>query len=295
MRDPALRDSSFDGTMCWLCDNAWVLLASLMMLAAAYYLRQRGLSDLVPPATPVGVAATASPTINAPTPTDGITATPATTPTPTSTPTPSTYIIAFVPVHWKGSRDSFLAAAKQHADLFVKESNISAYVRIEIKYISQTFKNTPLNSEDLLPDLLEFALKAEPADRYVGLTDDDIAVRGNRSVSGYTFGLDYQAIIAESKRAEITAHELGHTYGLCDEYSYAAWKRQNVAYNGCPNPYPPECPKIENVAELCDGHPANDGRNSMMGPSGQRGAYTYNTESYNHLQTMFAKLFRRAP
>lgn len=296
MRDPSLRDSSFDGTMCWICDNAWLLLASLLMLAVAYYVRERGLGELVPPAaTPVSVASTATPTINAATPTVGVTANALPTRTATPTPLPPSYVIVFIPVHWKGSRNSFLDAAKNHANIFLKESNIQSYIQVNIIYLDKTFAGVPLNDEELLSNILEFGIRAEPADRYIGLTDGDLAVRGNHNVSGYTFGLDYQAVVAESKGVTITAHELGHTYGLCDEYSYAAWKRQNVAYNGCPNPYPPECPKIENAAELCDGHPASDGRNSMMGPSGQRGAYAYNTESYNHLQTMFAKLFRRTP
>lgn len=41
-----------------------------------------------------------------------------------------------------------------------------------------------------------------------------------------------------------TSHELGHTYGLCDEYSYCAWKSQNDFrwfMGGCPNPFPYEC------------------------------------------------------
>ncbi|MBU1945733.1 MAG: right-handed parallel beta-helix repeat-containing protein, partial [Nanoarchaeota archaeon] len=37
------------------------------------------------------------------------------------------------------------------------------------------------------------------------------------------------------ERLEIPAHELGHAYGLCDEYNYDVWNKQNGWFNWCPN------------------------------------------------------------
>lgn len=295
MRDSSLRDSAFDETMCFICDNGWLWLAVLALIAVSYF-RWMNISPTQIAQTPVSVAATDTPsgiTPNASAPAIGTTKSQVPTRTATPTPLPPSYIIAFIPVHWKGTRNSFLDAAKNQANIFLKESNIQSFIQVNVLYLDKTFTSVPLNDEDLLPSVLEFGIRTEPADRYIGLTDDDLVVRGNHSVAGYTYGLDYQAIIAEAKGTTITAHELGHTYGLCDEYEYTTWKKQNSAYkDGCPNPYPPNCPKIENASELCVGQPSPDGRNSMMGPSGQRGAYAYNAPSYEHLQKTFAKLFK---
>jgi hypothetical protein len=48
-----------------------------------------------------------------------------------------------------------------------------------------------------------------------------------------------------TERPGIVAHELGHTYDLCDEYSFAIYKAQKryIKGKGCENPFPEHCDK----------------------------------------------------
>lgn len=299
-----------DSIICFLCDNGWLIALALAVTLAATVWRARVMTATVlappqpsPTAPPTSFAPTLTVTADVQVPVGSETplAAPATVapteprpaPTVTATPQPANYVIAFVPVHWQGTHAGFVAAAQSHADLFLRESNLRAYAPVQLVYFEEGFTDTPLDSDDLLPLLLAFGLQREPADRYVGLTDVDLAVEGDADVSGYTFGEGYQAVIAEADGVEITAHELGHTYGLCDEYYYPAWAAQNIEYDPCPNPFPPDCPRSEDSA--CPGQPAPDGRNSIMGPSGMRGDYAFNTASYEHLQAVFAGLFSGGP
>lgn len=50
----------------------------------------------------------------------------------------------------------------------------------------------------------------------------------------------------------LAAHELGHTYNLCDEYSQTVYTAQNhyLQRNTCKNKFPPECKNIKN----CNGN-----------------------------------------
>jgi hypothetical protein len=98
-------------------------------------------------------------------------------------------------------------------------------------------------------------------------------------------------MIVEAEGVSITAHELGHTFGLCDEYNYSEWVLQNESFmGGCPNPYPASCPMITSDEITCDGQPTSDGRNSIMGPAGLFGEYGFNDACLEHLQQTFEYL-----
>lgn len=198
-----------------------------------------------------------------------------------------TYVIAFIPLSWEGSRAEFERAALSHGELFVSESGISAYADVEIRLLEEAL-DAALDGAWLVQEVVRFGLAREPADRYVGLTDQDLAPFGDASVAGWTFGPDSLGVVVEDHKSMITAHELGHTFGLCDEYLYSEWSRQNGEAE-CPNPYPPDCSTEPGV--LCDGLPALDGRNSLMAHAGLRGPYTYNEPGYEHLQLAFSVLF----
>lgn len=198
-----------------------------------------------------------------------------------------TYVIAFIPLSWEGSRAAFESAALSHGKLFVSESGISAYADVELRLLDDEL-DTALDDAWLVHEVVRFGLVREPADRYVGLTDQDLAPLGDISVAGWTFGPDSLGAVVEDHKAMITAHELGHTFGLCDEYLYSEWSRQNAEAE-CPNPYPPDCSQEPDV--WCDGLPAPDGRHSMMTHAGLRGAYAYNEPSHARLQVRFAELF----
>ena len=144
--------------------------------------------------------------------------------------------------------------------------------------------------ETLFNDVLSFGLLHYPADYYIGLTDGDVSLDGDRDVTGWTFGPNSSAVIAEASFVSVTSHELGHVFGLCDEYSYSAWVRQNATFvDGCPNPYPANCPQISGSV-VCDGQPAEDGRNSIMGSSGLDGSYGFNQACRQGLSSRFELL-----
>src|SRR3990172_3051470 len=199
-----------------------------------------------------------------------------------------TYVIAFIPLNWSGGLDAFEAEARQQGEFFVSESSIGDYASVELKFIRERFDGASLTDPWLVQDVVAFSLTREPADRYVGLTDGDLALDGNSRVVGWTMGPESPGIVIETGSLAVTAHELGHTYGLCDEYYFPYWDEQNHEW-GCPTPFPPECSQFE--TEFCDGLPAPDGSNSIMGPSGLAGPYSYYTPSLDHLQMVFASLF----
>ncbi len=216
----------------------------------------------------------------------------------TVTPAPaghSEYVLAFVPVHWKGSRQEFIDAASRQGDFFIQASGLNNYFNVKYYYFEQVFTDGELTDSDLLDRLLVWAIQREPADRYIGLTDGDLAPDKNTWVAGYTFGIDTQGVMAEITEDTIATHELGHTYGLCDEYNYNAWNEQNLSLpGGCPNPYPPHCPKNTGVVNECDGIPSTDGKMSLMASAGPPELSSYNETCQVHLAKVFQDLAQKA-
>jgi hypothetical protein len=184
---------------------------------------------------------------------------------------------------------TFAGIAQAHADLFIQASNIEAYFTVEVKILDEGLENADLASNELVYDILEFGLQKEPGDRYAGITTGDLALEGSQDVAGWTTG--GQAVVSEDWDISISAHELGHTFGLCDEYNYSIWTQQNdIIRDGCPNPYPEGCPLDESLRVHCDGALTDDGAYSIMGPAGLIGERGYNTPCYSHLQKIFEAL-----
>ena len=294
------QDPFGENVICWLCDNGLLILAISIMGIVAL-LRWSS----VPALSSLPFFTTATPTSTlAPLPsmTPAITATITTTITTTSpptvmvtvqpTPTPVSapgFVLVFVPLHWQSGRDEFERMARQQAENFIVESGIENFFTVDIVLLETGMDDAQLGSEDLVYDLVEFGLARTPGDRYIGLTDGDIAPEGISDVVGWTSG--GIGVVGETSDTYVSAHELGHTFGLCDEYSYQEWFRQNEEYlDGCPNPYPPDCSQdlTENV--ICDGSPTADGRNSIMGPAGLSGEYGFNPASLTHLQGIFQEM-----
>ena len=60
------------------------------------------------------------------------------------------------------------------------------------------------------------------------------------SAVGMSLPLYHKAVLVEEDFGNndfldhVSAHELGHTYGLCDEYSGTDWDGQDIIFNRCP-------------------------------------------------------------
>ena len=200
------------------------------------------------------------------------------------------YVLVFVPVSWSGTMDEFDRAADAQAQFFIERSGIGVFANVQIVPIHEIL-NAPLDDPNLPDRVVRFALPRESGDRYIGLTDGDLVLYGWRDVVGWT-QLGGMAVVCEAPYAAVTAHELGHTYNLCDEYNYEYWLRQSQFLGECPNPYPPDCPHLAGVVGevICDGLPASDGSPSIMGPAiGPQ--QKYNDPSLTHLHTVFASMF----
>jgi hypothetical protein len=292
---------SSDEFTCWLCDYGWILPLFLVVLMGGWQVRGLWVPAAVPlvgetPLSPILTGTvTAVPIVTALSPTPG----PATTtPPPAYTPTTEMpalpqYIVVMVPLNWQGDRASFEAAAREEIAYFSTESDIDRYFALEIKLVEDNMTDADLTSNTLLYDMVEFAAQREPADRYIGLTDGDLSLDGEASITGWTAGPNSLGVMGEANAHYVIAHELGHTYGLCDEYNYAIWQEQDQEFqDGCPNPFPAECEQTPTNEISCLGAPTEDGRNSIMGPSGLDGAYGFNTPGLNHLLEVFAELAR---
>lgn len=278
--------SWWESPFCWLCDYGMFAIVFLMILLFGAYrflfadIPEILVVDSTPTATPITALLT-----NTPAPTKlSLTLTPILTLTPA--PEKPEFIVVFVPVNWGSTDSEFRTATQNQADIFIRESGIENYFDVKVVILENGLENASLRSDNLVIDILEIALQEQPGDRYVGLTDGDLNPDGESDVVGWTSG--GYAMVAEYQEEYVVAHELGHTFGLCDEYSYADWSAQNAEYDGgCPNPYPIDCPREKNAKDLCPGEPASDGSNSIMGPAGLRGAYSFNDASYAHMQDFF--------
>ena len=185
----------------------------------------------------------------------------------------------------------FNTVANHHAEIFLSESDIETYFDVNVQLLDDALDGLSLTDPDILDLVVQFGMENMAADRYIGVTTGDLKPNGNTTISGWTYGPDFPGVIVEGDLPEVSAHELGHTFGLCDEYNYSAWVQQNEEIPGsCPNPYPVDCPRELGDMVICFGNPTQDGKNSLMGPAGLPGDYGFNVQSYNHLLKIFGIL-----
>lgn len=291
-----MRIYKSDVILCWICDYSMFVLSLLLILLLSMWRLQNVESNIIPVVHPIITLTDAVPTIIntlisptlQPTSTQGVLR--PTSPLLTSMPEKPEFVLIFVPVNWQSSSQAFQEVAQNQVDIFIRESDFGQYFIPKVIILQDGLQNVSLSNENLGYDVLEFGLQKQAGDRYIGLTDGDLQSNGNSDIVGWTtFG--GQAVIAESIDPYVVAHELGHTFGLCDEYSYSDWSRQNGAISdGCPNPYPENCPQVESTSPNCDGDPTRDGRNSIMGPAGLVGLYGYNNACLFFLEDIFQSL-----
>lgn len=282
-----MQVSKSDLILCWICDYILFAAIFLIILLLGLWRLQIGNTQGFPVSGPIATStlvAVSGTTTPQPTSTQ-IVSSPI-SPTATSAPEKPEFVIVFVPVNWQSSQSAFETVAQSQADTFISESNLGLYFTPKVIILQDGLQNVSLSNENLIYDILEFGLQKQAGDRYIGLTDGDLKLEGNSDIVGWTSG--GQAVVAESNDPYVVAHELGHTFDLCDEYSFTEWSLQNSEKEGgCPNPYPPECPRVESDKPNCVGLPTQDGRNSIMGPAGLDGQYGFNLPCITQLENYF--------
>ncbi|MFH1751909.1 MAG: hypothetical protein ABH821_03145 [archaeon] len=167
----------------------------------------------------------------------------------------------FVPLDWSGSKQEFEYYAELQKTYFEKISTFKQDMQFIV--LSDLAGNITTGKNKSLKDLertIELVLansgiKLNPVtDRVVGITDKELL--GDSKVLGYGSTETVFAVISKYESIDVTAHEIGHTFKLCDEYLYEYWNRQNKSWT-CPNPYP----------TCCDDSPDNDGSGTNCFPS----------------------------
>jgi TolB protein len=201
-----------------------------------------------------------------------------------------TFVLVFVPMAWHGSLGAFDAAADAATKIFVASSDIERYADVRVSKIHKVMP-ADLSNSSLDVEVVAFGAKQSPGDRYIGLTDGDLVLNGDPNVTGWTtmYG---QGLVAEASDAIIVSHELGHTFGLCDEYNFLAWRNGASARGPCPNGYPTSCPRDPRA--ICAGEPLPGGGYCIMGPSGLPNPRGFDAACRSALETAFSRLFAQA-
>lgn len=208
---------------------------------------------------------------------------------------PPEYVVALIPVHWKETRQEFIDAANRQGDFFRQTSEVENYFHVKNFFFEVTYSEGKPTDSDLLGRMLVWTIQRDSADRHIGLTDGALATDNNTWIVGYTFGIDTQGMLAETTEDTIAAHELGHTYGLCDEYNFDSWDEKNKSLSDrCPNPYPSDCPKNTGVVNECNGTPSNNGKMALMASSSSPDQSAYNETFQEHLAEFFQQLTQKA-
>jgi hypothetical protein len=169
------------------------------------------------------------------------------------------YIIVFVPLNWQGDLSTFGAYVSRQANFLIDDVGALTNANTEILTVDENlvldFDKTydGANSFAGWSDIVFFAIEhGETGDRYVAITNENIwgGIVGLSTLYGTVAVID-----VSDEYVEVTAHELGHTWGLLDEYNYIAWQEErdwvlrnmppSTAYNSYPvdddpkMPYPP--------------------------------------------------------
>ncbi len=204
------------------------------------------------------------------------------------------FVIGVIPLNWQGSMQEFEEEAERQSNFFIEKSGLEKKFNVTVKKLS----DAPLNLDDpcyqVLWKITDHGINNAPADRYIGLTDSDYC-----SAMGFTY-LGYSSVYAEGVEEQVSAHELGHTFLLCDEYGYAYWQDADEELQerwgiSCPNSYPEHCEKCE-WEVCCDGGVTANGGRSIMGPGGMEGVPREFTDEslewFDDIFDLFAKGWR---
>jgi len=166
-----------------------------------------------------------------------------------------TLTLVFVMVDWDDGVPAFNEQVTAHANRFREVSGLNDCngLQVDIRRVTTNVPgvNNPVcdtldaQALQVLQNIKEWAFvnNSVKGDRYIGLTTEEDTSACD--LQGWTVrppseGSD--TVVLKYSNNITTSHELGHTYGLCDEYcydvaGYQCWTDQNAGYT-CPNSYP---------------------------------------------------------
>lgn len=165
------------------------------------------------------------------------------------------YYFVFVPIppEWGTDQQFFEQKARDRAVFFKDISKfrdrLVEFVYVPIDYVNS---NCDLSGFRLNTDLFSNHQKIKDcADRYtrsLGISYERAVGFSNTFNGGLTFFTSRMVWASRgndgrSDWPSVVAHEFGHTYNLCEEYSYSEYARINTNFGGnfCKNRYPSQC------------------------------------------------------
>lgn len=201
-------------------------------------------------------------------------------------------ILAFVPINWKGSISSFNSAVDTQASFLIKNIPLSECPE-KIKIIKIPEKC----NYDITCGCSDLEASKNCANRWttnydyvIGLTDGDNC----GSTVGFSCGSGI--VYVEKDYPEVTAHELGHEFGLRDEYCAFLPPSPNVDICG-PEAYPNPlsisygcdvtggcCWGYNIYGPTCFGNKNSAGGRSIMSFAGAPGPRAFDIPSIEHLK-----------
>jgi len=163
---------------------------------------------------------------------------------------PNKYTIVFVPLNWQGDLSSFYTEANSQASFLI--DNVGELTPDNTELIDVA-KNLVLSFDknengwltfNRWADISQFANdNGATGDRYVAITNENIW----GSVAGLSIWGPVVVVEAGVGMGSVTAHELGHSWGLLDEYNPDYWQSErNYRYPASipPNSYPGNDPEL---------------------------------------------------
>ncbi len=164
--------------------------------------------------------------------------------------------IFFVPINMEPTDPVFKNAIARYANFMKNEWDLSL---THFLIVNETLRiNVCPVWDNLLPKIIEDHFKKwyiaatghnskAEADytryRVVGIDKNNVCNYDSRC--GFAYWMFNNAVYLSglecSYSYHVAAHEIGHTFGLCDDYDPEAWDRQNIMSGfGCPNERPNE-------------------------------------------------------
>jgi len=146
----------------------------------------------------------------------------------------------YIPIDWINNFDTAIIENSIFLNKTYPIADDNLIIRnTSILYIPSSFERTSLGSIILLKNIYKKAKITGKGseNRVIGVVPSGwFAAQGRRDTRGISLSPLYSsAIVIEDDIRHGVAHEVGHTYGLCDEYNETTWGEQDVPLHRCPN------------------------------------------------------------